>query len=172
MRILITADLHYRPSQREAYLNFSHWVKAQAPDCLIIAGDVGHPLRLFRRALQLFADLDCPKLVLAGNHDVYKGEHDSRTLWETVLPQASREEGFGWLEEEVVVLGVSKEPGPKRHDGSEVSEPSEVSRVKTRDGAQGTGAIGIVGTMAWYDYSSRRRTRLTPRRTIVYSSGW
>ena len=73
MRIIITADLHYRPSQRETYVQFSHWVKAQAPDCLIIAGDVGHPLRLFRRALQLFADLDCPKLVLAGNHDVYKG---------------------------------------------------------------------------------------------------
>ena len=155
MRIIITADLHYRPSQRETYVQFSHWVKAQAPDCLIIAGDVGHPLRLFRRALQLFADLDCPKLVLAGNHDVYKGEHDSRTLWETVLPQASREEGFGWLEEEVVVLGVSKEPGLKRQDGSEVLEPSEVSGVKRREGAQGTGAIGIVGTMAWYDYSSR-----------------
>jgi 3',5'-cyclic AMP phosphodiesterase CpdA len=122
MRILITADLHYRPSQRQSYVDFAQWVRAQAPDYLIVAGDVGHPLRLFRRALQLFADLDCPKLVLAGNHDLYKGEHDSRTLWETVLEQTAREERFSWLEEEIVV--------------------HEASRV------------GVVGTMAWYDYSS------------------
>ncbi len=135
MRILITADLHYRPSQREAYLNFSHWVKAQAPDCLIIAGDVGHPLRLFRRALQLFADLDCPKLVLAGNHDVYKGEHDSRTLWEIALPQATREEGFGWLEDEVVVLGVSKELGG--HETGWIRSVRAVRNVKCQVARQG-----------------------------------
>ncbi|MFZ2358848.1 MAG: metallophosphoesterase, partial [Anaerolineae bacterium] len=106
MRILITADLHYRPSQREAYMAFADWVQAQQPDCFIIAGDVGHPVRLFRRALQLFAGLDCPKLLLAGNHDLYRGEHDSRTLWEQALPQAARDEGFVWLEDEVVVLAL------------------------------------------------------------------
>ena len=122
MRILITADLHYRPSERESYVDFADWVRAQAPDTMIIAGDLGHPLRLFRRVLQLFADLDCPKWVLPGNHDVYKGEHDSRTLLETALPQTALEEGFGWLEEDLVVSEASK--------------------------------VGIVGTMAWYDYSS------------------
>lgn len=104
MRILITADLHYRPSQREAFVAFADWVAAQRPDCLVVAGDVGHPLRLFRRALQLFAGLDCPKLLLAGNHDLYRGESDSRTLWESALPEATRAEGFVWLEDEVVVL--------------------------------------------------------------------
>ncbi|MCB0042918.1 MAG: metallophosphoesterase [Anaerolineae bacterium] len=121
MRIVITADLHYRPSQRETYLAFARWVEAQRPDCFIIAGDTGHPLRLFERALQLFADLTCPKLLLAGNHDVYRGEHDSRSLWETLLPQATLDAGFVWLEDTVVRLG----------------------------------ALGIAGSMAWYDYSSR-----------------
>ncbi len=66
MRILITADLHYRPSQREAYVAFADWVQAQQPDCLIIAGDVGHPLRLFRRGLQLFAGLRLPQAAAGG----------------------------------------------------------------------------------------------------------
>lgn len=139
MRILITADLHYRPSQREAYLAFANWVQAQQPDCLIIAGDVGHPLRLFSRALQLFAGLDCPKLLLAGNHDLYRGELDSRTLWEQALPQATRVEGFAWLEDEVVLLPVA---GAKNSDFSE-----EIGVLRRH--------VAIVGTMGWYDYSAR-----------------
>ena len=106
MRIVITADLHYRPSQRETYLAFARWVESQQPDCFIVAGDIGHPLRLFERALQLFDRLVCPRLLLAGNHDVYRGEHDSRILWETLLPQATRDAGFVWLEDTVVRLGT------------------------------------------------------------------
>ncbi len=70
MRMLVTADLHYQPAQRDAYLKFADWVADQQPDCFILAGDVGHPLRLFRRGLQLFSRLRCPRLLIAGNHDV------------------------------------------------------------------------------------------------------
>jgi 3',5'-cyclic AMP phosphodiesterase CpdA len=139
MRILITADLHYRPSHREAFVAFADWVQAQQPDCLVIAGDIGHPLRLFRRALQLFAGLDCPRLLLAGNHDVYRGEADSRTLWEQALPEATREEGFVWLEDEIVRLPLC---GAQKSDFSE-----EIGFLARR--------IAVVGTMGWYDYSSR-----------------
>ncbi len=121
MRILITADLHYRPAERAAYVAFADTVRAAEPDCFIIAGDVGHPLRLFRRALQLFHDLPCPRLLIAGNHDVYRGEYRSRDLWQEHLPQATRDEGFVWLEAQRFSLG----------------------------------GLGICGTMAWYDYSSR-----------------
>ena len=99
MRILVTADLHYAPSRRADYLAFAAWVEDLAPDCFVLAGDVGHPLRLFRRGLQLFERLTCPRLVLAGNHDVYRGDSNSRTLWEAHLPAAAREEGFVWLED-------------------------------------------------------------------------
>lgn len=121
MRVLITADLHYRPAERDAYLAFAERALALAPDCFIIAGDIGHPLRLFRRALQLFRDLPCPRLIVAGNHDLYRGEHDSRTLWQTCLPQVAHEEGYRWLDQQNHVLG----------------------------------ALGICGTMGWYDYSTR-----------------
>jgi predicted phosphohydrolase len=142
MRILITADLHYRPSQRDAFLAFADWVHGQQPDCLIIAGDVGHPLRLFERALQLFAGLGCPRLLLAGNHDLYRGEYDSRTLWERTLPQATRDEGFVWLEDEVVLLPLS--------EAQKASFYGESGLLKHL-----TPHLAIVGTMGWYDYSSR-----------------
>ena len=98
MRILVSGDLHYQPFTRPAYVEFAAWVRDQAPDCFILAGDVGHPLRLFQRGLDLFARLACPRLFVAGNHDLYHGEHDSRTLWERVLPQYVEDAGFIWLE--------------------------------------------------------------------------
>ncbi len=142
MRILITSDLHYRPAQRETYLAFAGWVQEQQPDCLIIAGDVGHPLRLFHRGLQLFAGLDCPRLLVAGNHDLYRGELDSRTLWEQALPRAANEEGFIWLENEVALLPLHAENKSDffREIGFLGPVPSSVA---------------VVGTMGWYDYSSR-----------------
>jgi predicted phosphohydrolase len=107
-RIVITADLHYAPSRRADYLAFARTVEEMAPDCFVLAGDVGHPLRLFRRGLQLFERLTCPRLLLAGNHDVYRSEEtgcDSRSLWETLLPAVAAEEGFAWLEDSVMRLG-------------------------------------------------------------------
>ncbi len=102
MRILITADLHYAPSRRAEYLAFARRVEEMAPDCFVLAGDVGHPLRLFRRGLQLFGGLACPRLLIAGNHDVYRDDAEawgSRALWEAQLPAVAAEEGFVWLED-------------------------------------------------------------------------
>lgn len=123
MRVVITADLHYRPTARSRYLDFVQHIAAQRADCLIVAGDVGHPFRLFRRGLELFGDLACPKLLVAGNHDLYRCEYDSRALWEHALPRAAREAGFIWLEDQAVRIGD----------------------------------VGICGTLAWYDYSTRAR---------------
>ena len=121
MRILVSGDLHYQPTTRRAYVEFAAWVRDQAPDCFILAGDIGHPLRLFRRGLDLFAGVSCQRLFIAGNHDLYCGEHDSRTLWERVLPQYVGDAGFIWLEATTVQLG----------------------------------AVGVCGTLGWYDYSAR-----------------
>lgn len=105
MRVVVTADLHYRPADRHRYLDLVQHIAAQRPDCLIVAGDVGHPLRLFQRGLELFDGLTCPKLFVAGNHDLYRSEYDSRTLWEHVLPESARRAGFIWLEGQTVQLG-------------------------------------------------------------------
>lgn len=103
MRILVTADLHYRPTQRAAFLDFAQRVRDSQPDIFIVAGDVGHPLRLFQRGLQLFHELTCPRLFIAGNHDLYRGEFHSRDLWQVHLPHVVQREGFTWLEEQNLV---------------------------------------------------------------------
>ncbi len=151
LNVVVTGDLHYFPAQRDVYLRFAEHLKAQEPDCLIIVGDVGHPLRLFRRALQLFADLTCPRLLIAGNHDLYRAEHDSRTLWEEVLPQVAHDEGFLWLEDENVILPLAVV------EDVTVGMPAPAGPVAASGGARKRSAaaqLGICGTMGWYDYSS------------------
>lgn len=153
MRVVVTADLHYRPSARTAYLEFAEHVQELQPACFIIAGDVGHPLRLFQRALQLFAGLECPRLLIAGNHDVYRGELDSRTLWESALPRVTRDEGFVWLEQEVVTLPLTAGDGGEQ-GGAEAAEGSQSDpTVRFTDGPR-PALLGICGTLGWYDYSS------------------
>jgi predicted phosphohydrolase len=105
VRIVIAADLHFHPRWERAMERFAQEVHDERPDCFILAGDVGHPLSNFRRGLAFFADMDCPRLVLAGNHDVWSGEHSSQALWDHLLEDAARTAGYVWLERESFHLG-------------------------------------------------------------------
>jgi len=105
MKIVVAADLHYHPRWSEALARFARKIRDEQPACFVLAGDVGHPLSNFRQGLALFADLDCPRLVLAGNHDLWAGRYDSQTLWAQVLEATAQEAGFVWLERDNVRLG-------------------------------------------------------------------
>ena len=105
IRVLLSADLHYHIRSRPALERFAQQVQRERPDCLVLAGDLGHPLTNFQRALGLFSGLTCPKLALAGNHDVWSGEHDSQSLWDHLLEQAAHQAGFVWLDREIFHLG-------------------------------------------------------------------
>lgn len=124
MRVLATSDLHYSPHYERPVEEFARAVVAEAPDVLVLAGDVGEGLRRFRRCLELFAGLPSTttKLVVAGNHDVWVHEaegHSSLELFERELPRAARETGFTWLETDSAVIGRT----------------------------------AFAGSMGWYDYS-------------------
>lgn len=105
IRILLSGDLHYHPRSRRALEHMAQQVALERPDCLILAGDIGYPLSEFRHCLALFAGVKCPKLALAGNHDVWSSEYDSQTLWQRELEAAARAAGFVWLDREVFRLG-------------------------------------------------------------------
>ena len=105
IRVLLSADLHYHIRSRPALERFAQQVQRERPDCLVLAGDIGHPLANFRQALALFAGLSCPKLALAGNHDVWSGDHDSQSLWDHLLEEAAHQAGFVWLDRETFHLG-------------------------------------------------------------------
>jgi predicted phosphohydrolase len=124
LRVLATSDLHYSRHYAAAVEAFARDVVREAPDVLIIAGDVGEGTARFRACLDLFADLPAStvKMVLAGNHDVWTHDDEgfsSLELLEEELPQAARQAGFRWLETETPVIG----------------------------------GTGFAGSLAWYDYS-------------------
>jgi 3',5'-cyclic AMP phosphodiesterase CpdA len=76
-------------------------VAALEPDCLILAGDVGERLDGYRDMLQLLQALNCPRLILAGNHDLWARDGvSSEQLWTETLPRLTRDYGAIWLEGE------------------------------------------------------------------------
>jgi len=107
MRIVVTSDIHYSRQWKPVFTELARRIRAESPDILLIAGDLGEPLENFETALALFGDFLCPKGIVAGNHDVWHrdGPHTSQQLWQEMLPGAARRHGYIWLEEENIVVG-------------------------------------------------------------------
>lgn len=124
MRLAVTADLHWghRPSGDAATLALAAHVAELAPDAFAIAGDVGTGDK-FGACLALFAALNCTRLVLPGNHDLWTSEPipASLTLYEQTLPALSAQHGFQYLDAAPFL--------PVESD------------------------LAIVGNMNWYDYT-------------------
>lgn len=109
-RIAVTSDLHFDVHEHltppEKVRTLVGAMVHSGADALVIAGDIGHPLRNFVGALDMFTRCGLPVGVVAGNHDVWQDEgHDSGDLWDEILPSASRARGFSWLERDTIVLG-------------------------------------------------------------------
>jgi 3',5'-cyclic AMP phosphodiesterase CpdA len=124
MRLAVTADLHWghtRPGDA-ATRALVRQVEELAPDVFAIAGDVGEDRR-WDECLLLFSDLQCPRLVVPGNHDLWtrSASGSSLALYERDLPARSRERGFHYLDADPWVSP----------DGREA----------------------VVGNINWYDYS-------------------
>lgn len=126
LRLAITADLHWgiRPPGDEATRQLVAHLRANPPDVLVLAGDVGADVD-FVPCLKLFADLPCRKALVPGNHDIWVREGDSRgdslTVYREYLPRVSAAEGFHFLDAEPLLLPEAN--------------------------------LAIVGNMNWYDYS-------------------
>jgi 3',5'-cyclic AMP phosphodiesterase CpdA len=103
MRLAVTADLHWGLSRKgdAATRRLVERLVELAPDALVIAGDVGEGAR-FRACLSLFAALDCARLVVPGNHDLWTEEPSGASLeiYDRRLPRLAAEEGFQYLDQE------------------------------------------------------------------------
>lgn len=125
IRIAITADLHWgiRPTGDEATRQLAAFLRAQPPDALIVAGDIG-TTHHFREALDLFADLQCVKALVPGNHDVWVEHNDLRgdslDVYEQYLPQQCTAAGFHYLDHAPLLLSEE---------------------------------LSVAGSINWYDYS-------------------
>jgi UDP-2,3-diacylglucosamine pyrophosphatase LpxH len=109
-RIAVASDLHF---DERGYLTAPALVREVAEamsacgaDAIILAGDIGHPLRNFRACLDMFAGRGLPVGVVVGNHDVWRDEvYGSRALFEEVLPTLVKERGCTWLERDTLLFG-------------------------------------------------------------------
>ena len=111
-RIVVTSDLHYddevdlTPPATVAAL--AGRIASHDPDVVVIAGDLGHPIRNFQGCLSLFTQFPVPVGVVAGNHDIWRdpdGRSSSDDLFLRALPSAVRDAGMAWLEEDTIVVG-------------------------------------------------------------------
>src|SRR5258706_10426891 len=101
MRVVVTSDTHHHPKWSGILEAFIDEVAALKPDCFVVAGDIGERIAGYENMMRLLQRLDCPRLVLSGNHDLWARDGiDSATLWTEVLPGLTREYGAIWLEGE------------------------------------------------------------------------
>jgi predicted phosphohydrolase len=106
LRVIVTSDTHYQRHWVSVLEKFTDTLAELKPDCLVVAGDVGEGIEHFENMLTLLEKLPCPRLILTGNHDLWKNAgKNSQELWETVLPKITRDHGAIWLEGENWVQG-------------------------------------------------------------------
>jgi 3',5'-cyclic AMP phosphodiesterase CpdA len=100
----LTADLHWGPHRNgnEATQLLADFLRAQPPDVLILAGDVGASTH-FGECLALFDDIACRKALVPGNHDIWVQTDDERGdslhVYRHHLPRLCAEHGFHYLDQ-------------------------------------------------------------------------
>jgi predicted phosphodiesterase len=112
MKLVVTSDLHYDTrgdlTEPAAIERLAEEIRAEAPDALVLAGDLGHRIAEFRACLTCFAGVCASTGVVAGNHDVWRDDqagHGSQALFEELLPAVARDLGYTWLEDDVIRVG-------------------------------------------------------------------
>ncbi|MBI1914018.1 MAG: metallophosphoesterase family protein [Planctomycetes bacterium] len=125
LRIAVTADLHWGHQARgvEATRLLVSYLEEHPPDVLLLAGDIGTGV-LFGDCLAQFGRVECCKVLVPGNHDVWvlpEDEHDSLTLYQKELPRIAALHRFHYLDAGSLLLPEAD--------------------------------VALVGSINWYDYS-------------------
>jgi predicted phosphohydrolase len=109
LRLAWTADLHWgiRPAGDAATRLLLEFLRAEPPDVLVLAGDLGAGAE-FAACLDHFADLPCRKALVPGNHDLWVEADDPRGdslhVYREHLPRLCAERGFHYLDHGPLVL--------------------------------------------------------------------
>ena len=106
MRLLVTADLHYNHGKsRPVAEDLIDRMNGAGGDAVLVVGDTavadGDALE---RCLARFT-CPGPKLLVAGNHELWTHGPDSHALFTDDLPRRARALGWHWLEDDPFVAG-------------------------------------------------------------------
>ncbi len=97
MLIAYTSDLHAEKNGNKRLFPFiADRVMGLNPDCFVLCGDVSPDLHQLEEVLLLFSELSCPKLFVAGNHDIWRinGSGSSWDKYDLQIPAACSAAGF------------------------------------------------------------------------------
>ena len=107
VKLAITSDLYLGVTPTDRLERLAAEMAGFAPDAAIIAGDLAEAysdlnicLKMFRKAL------NCPLWVLPGDRDFWaRPPHDSRRLWNEMIPEAVAKNQCQYLEGKSFVVG-------------------------------------------------------------------
>ncbi|HTL28272.1 MAG TPA: metallophosphoesterase [Tepidisphaeraceae bacterium] len=101
MRLLITSDLHYNHARSKLLAqDLIHQMNQAGGDALLVIGDTAAADGTgLEECLSLF-NFKGPKLLVAGNHELWTHGDDSYSLLRDELPRRVREVGWQWLQDE------------------------------------------------------------------------
>lgn len=105
IKIAYTSDLHYPTTAKDVIVQFVKQLKKINPDILIIGGDIAEGSTNLDTCLKLFSDLDCTKMAVAGNHDLWTVNGITSDVAWDLFPTICKDNGFLYLEDENFILG-------------------------------------------------------------------
>jgi predicted phosphohydrolase len=106
MKLIVTADLHYDIARSvEPTRRLAADVCRLSADALTIVGDsFAHDLGILRQCLALFDAFPGPRMLVAGNHDLWTGGDDSLVRYESDILDICRQVGVHYLDHEPLIL--------------------------------------------------------------------
>jgi 3',5'-cyclic AMP phosphodiesterase CpdA len=167
MKIAITSDLHFGlTSPGDIADMLGRMQETEAPDTLIVAGDLGEPFRNFVGCLDILVGSGIPQIgVVAGNHDVWRSAKiSSAELFEERMPAACREHGIAWLEDDSLILtdGTAVCGSMAWYDYSDLAEPHR-SWAQKKKGRYVKDAVYIDWSWTDEEVAARCRNKLLKR---------
>ena len=129
MRLAVTSDIHIDKNGDVALTALAERVSALRPDVLLVSGDIATSPAIYLQTVLTLKSVAPELLLVAGNHDV----------WTT--PDAALRGLDSFVRLEKILPALAREAGARLLDEA----PVEI------------GGIGFVGSLGWYDLSTRER---------------
>lgn len=129
MRLAVTSDIHIDKNGDAALDAIAERVRSLQPDVLLVAGDIATAPTIWLKTVLTLKEVAPELLLVAGNHDV----------WSTPDAAAKGLDSFARLNK--LLPALAAEAGARLLDAGPVE----------------LGGVGFVGSLGWYDLSTRER---------------
>jgi len=105
VKLIVTSDLHYNHLRSKPLAeDLIRQINGSDADVLLVIGDTAAwDTDAFEQCLSQIT-FDGPKLLTAGNHELWSLQKDSYQIYRELLPQRTRNLGWHWLEDDPFIF--------------------------------------------------------------------